>query len=78
MRKYILTESLKGKAWKTPKEIELEKKLEIAVKALEKYADKKNWEDCQDNYSKNLYKKALFVFCRGHEMAQQALKEIKE
>lgn len=31
MRKYILTESLKGKAWKTPKEIELEKNLEIAV-----------------------------------------------
>lgn len=57
---------------------ELEKKLEIAVKALEKYADKKNWEDCQDNYSKNLYKKALFVFCRGHEMAQQALKEIEK
>lgn len=75
MRKYILTESLKGKAWKTPKEIELEKKLEIAVKALEKYADKKNWEDIE-NYDE-YYVYAQFKPC-GYEIAQQALKEIKE
>lgn len=73
MRKYILTESLKGKAWKTPKEIELEKKLEIAVKALEKYADKKNWKDIEifDLY----YFSAQFKPC-GYEIAQKALKKI--
>lgn len=73
MRKYILTESLKGKAWKTPKEIELEKKLEIAVKALEKYADKKNWEDIE-NYDE-YYVYAQFKPC-GYEIAQKALKKI--
>lgn len=68
MRKYILTESLKGKAWKTPKEIELEKKLEIAVKALKFYANRKTWGCCYRNQC---------AYVDGY-IAQQALKEIKE
>ena len=50
-----------------------EKKLEIAVKALEKYADKKNWEDIE-NYDE-YYVYAQFKPC-GYEIAQKALKKI--
>lgn len=50
-----------------------EKKLEIAVKALRIYADKKNWEDIEifDLY----YFSARFKPC-GYEIAQKALKKI--
>lgn len=63
-----------GKAgYKTAREIELEKQLEIAVKALEKYADKKNWKDIEifDLY----YFSAQFK-PYGYEIAQKALKKI--
>lgn len=57
-----------GKAgYKTAREIELEKKLEIAVKALKEYADKKTWDCCYRNQC---------AYVDGY-MAQQALKEIK-
>lgn len=51
----------------------LKSKLEIAVKALEKYADKKNWKDIEifDLY----YFSAQFKPC-GYEIAQKALKKI--
>lgn len=63
-----------GKAgYKTAREIELEKKLKTAVKALRIYADKKNWEDIEifDLY----YFSARFKPC-GYEIAQKALKKI--
>ncbi len=59
---------------------ELEKKLEIAIKALKKYADKKNWEDCYINIPNKgnlcdvLINGAFKV--NGFEKAQQALKEM--
>lgn len=57
-----------GKAgYKTAREIELEKKLEIAVKALKEYADKKTWDCCYRNQC---------AYVDGY-IAQQALKEIK-
>lgn len=58
-----------GKAgYKTASEIELEKKLEIAVKALKEYADKKTWDCCYRNQC---------AYVDGY-MAQQALKEIEQ
>lgn len=46
----------------------LQEKLEIAVKALEYYSDVKTWHPCAIN---------LCSYADG-EVAQQALKEIKE
>lgn len=58
-----------GKAgYKTAREIELEKKLEIAVKALKEYADKKTWDCCYRNQC---------AYVDG-AVAQQALKEIEK
>ncbi len=58
-----------GKAgYKTAREIELEKKLEIAVKALKEYADKKTWDCCYRNQC---------AYVDGY-MAQQALKEMAQ
>ena len=57
-----------GKAgYKTAREIELEKKLEIAVKALEFYAGRKTWEPCH---------KTQCAYVDGYT-AQQALNELK-
>lgn len=53
---------------KTDREIELEKKLEIAIKALEYYAERKTWEHCY---------KIQCAYVDGYT-AQQALKEIEE
>lgn len=51
---------------KTAREIELEKKLEIAVEALKEYADKKTW-DCQNKQ----HREALLDLCKElKEMAQ--------
>ena len=57
----------------------LEKKLEIATKALKQYAEEGNWDDCR---SYNFYiddmalvEKAQFGE-KGYEPAQKALKEI--
>lgn len=72
-----------GKAgYKTAREIELEKKLSIAVKALRKYA----FEDCEyaeieydelsPNYGKLTTKK--FPYSMNPELAKQALKEIEK
>lgn len=58
-----------GKAgYKTAREIELEKKLEIAIKALKEYADKKTWDCCYRNQC---------AYVDG-AVAQQALKEIEQ
>lgn len=45
-----------------------EKKLEIAIKALKEYADKKTWDCCYRNQC---------AYVDGY-MAQQALKEIEQ
>lgn len=63
-----------GKAgYKTLREIELEKKLEIAVKALKEYANRKRWKDIEfyDEY----YFSAFFEMC-GYELAEKTLKKI--
>ena len=66
--------------YKTAREIELEKKLEIAVEALKRYADKKNWEDCYINIPNkgNLCDVLIngAFKSNGYEEAQQALKEM--
>lgn len=53
--------------YKTNREIELEKKLEIVVKALKFYAERKTWEPCH---------KIQCAYVDGYT-AQQALKEIE-
>ena len=67
--------------YKTAREIELEKQLEIAVEALKCYADKKNWEDCYINIPNkgNLCDVLIngAFKSNGYEEAQQALKEIE-
>lgn len=72
-----------GKAgYKTAREIELEKKLEIAVKALECYAfedfeaEEIERDELSPNYGVPVIKK--FPYAINPELAQQALKEIKE
>ena len=61
--------------YKTAREIELEKKLEIAVEALKCYANSNCWNDAIDDYD-NFYKKGAFEDY-GYLQAQQALKEIE-
>lgn len=72
-----------GKAgYKTAREIELEKKLEIAVKALKYYAfedfeaEEIERDELSPNYGVPVIKK--FPYAINPELAQQALKEIKE
>ena len=52
--------------YKTAREIELEKKLEIAIEALGFYADRKTWNCCHRNQC---------AYVDGY-IAQQALKEM--
>ena len=67
--------------YKTAREIELEKKLDIAVKALKIYANPYSWDDCIMNFiaydEKEIVKMGCFA-SHGFETAQQALKEIEE
>ena len=60
--------------YKTAREIELEKKLEIAKNALVKYANALNWDDCLVD---GKIKVNAFLETAGYKYAQQALKEIK-
>ena len=57
-----------GDGYKTPKEIELEKKLEIATKALEEYENKQNWDIMGVSFMKHN---------KGFAIARKALKEMK-
>lgn len=50
--------------YKTSREIELEKKLDIAVKALEHYAHENSWIDCVINIMMRFTKK-LYFSARG-------------
>lgn len=59
---------------KTAREIELEKKLEIAKNALVKYANALNWDDCLVD---GKIKVNAFLETAGYKYAEQALKEIK-
>lgn len=65
-----------GKAgYKTAREIELEKKLDIAVKALKKYADTNNWGlGLFNNEVRDFFKVKLI---NGFDVAKKALKEIE-
>lgn len=58
------------------REIELEKKLEIAVKALEEYANEYSWYN-YENWNNEVYVKCIFDNY-GYEKAQEALAKIKE
>lgn len=65
-----------GKAgYKTAREIELEKKLSIAVKALRYYANSNCWDDCFYN---GRIKVSAYLQTAGYKTAQQALKEIEK
>lgn len=57
---------------KKEREIEIEKKLDIAIKALKEYADRKKWKDIE------LYEMYYFAAqfkSRGYEIAEKALNE---
>ncbi|OLA82226.1 MAG: hypothetical protein BHW58_02710 [Azospirillum sp. 51_20] len=60
---------------KTDREIELEKKLSIAVKALRYYANSNCWDDCFYN---GRIKVSAYLQTAGYKTAQQALKEIEK
>lgn len=60
---------------KTAREIELEKKLSIAVKALKYYANSNCWNDCLYN---GRIKVSAYLQTAGYKTAQQALKEIEK
>lgn len=68
--------------YKTNREIELEKKLEIAVKALKCYAfadfeaEEIEHDELSPNYGVPVIKK--FPYAINQELAQQTLKEIRE
>lgn len=72
--------------YKTEREIELEKKLEIAVQALEKYANSFNWCDCKiklgiDGFGLKSQEITVTKACYetdGFTSAQEALAKIKE
>lgn len=55
----------------------LEKKLEIAVQALEEYANEDNWCDCIAGFYPNPVDSGCYG-CYGFQEAQEALAKIKE
>ena len=55
----------------------LEKKLEIAVKALEEYANQDNWTNCLTFEDTNIVDLGLYGYY-GFTEAQEALAKIKE
>ena len=61
--------------YKTAREIELEKKLEVAVQALKEYADENNWYDGLSCKFYAIIERGLFS-SYGFSLAQQALKEM--
>lgn len=65
--------------YKTSKEIELEKKLAIAINALKEYANEENWNNCGTEKGWILWFPTMFgedLF--GFTKAKNALKEIEE
>lgn len=61
----------------------LKEKLDIAVKALQYYADDLNWSDCTSyGYKQRRYRKIVtplsFFEKNGFKTAQEALAKIKE
>ena len=79
-------ERLKNQNKKTDREIELEKKLEIAVKALEIYANKENWTESSVKLGTDGFGIRSKMVCvpnsyfgeDGYEEAREALAKIKE
>ena len=63
--------------YKTAREIELEKKLSIAIECLEHYAHENSWLDCRNTYNDQIYREAFF-FSQGYNEAQKALAKIRE
>lgn len=67
-----------GKAgYKTDREIELEKKLDIALEALKQYANEDNWCDCTAGFNSEPVDCGCYG-CYGFQEAQEAITEIKE
>ncbi len=72
--------------YKTAREIELEKKLEIAIKTLKEYANETRWSESTVKLGIDGFGIRSKIVCipnsyfgeNGYEEAQQALKEIKE
>lgn len=66
---------------KKEREIEIEKKLDIAVKALECYADPYKWDNCIIKFiaygQQEIVNNGCFT-SNGFETAQEALAKIKE
>lgn len=60
--------------YKTDREIELEKKLDIAVKTLKEYANSNCWNDCLYN---GRVKVNAYFQTAGYKTALQALNELK-
>lgn len=59
---------------------DLEEKLRIATKTLEKYAEKENWQDCRTNewYPEDSHTVELGLFAEnGYTAAEQTLAKIK-
>lgn len=55
----------------------LQEKLDIAIKALEKYARRNDWYNCRDEKTEDIYYNSGY-FLNGYETAQEALAKIKE
>ena len=56
----------------------LEERLEVAISALEEYANKAWWEDCRtDDDPGNIHVKCAWC-TNGYESAQKALKKMEE
>ena len=62
-------------------ESKLKKQLEIAVEALEEYADTHRWSDCfmhqENNDLDGFFTHGLYEQC-GYSTAEEAIKQIKE
>lgn len=65
--------------YKTPREIELEKKLDIAIYFLKKYANVNSWQDCRlyDGDDEEYVEDSCYVE-KGYEDAQEAFRLIEE
>lgn len=60
--------------------IEIKEKLEIAVKCLKTYAERKNWENIYDDESPSfepLWRQRKWKSNFGYKEAEEALKKIK-
>lgn len=57
---------------------QLKEQLEIAVKALSRYADSSDWSDCESNGAVQFVLNEGGFDDYGYKIAQEALEQIKE